>query len=282
MNASKQTIDRKHNENTEIHPFLIDIPQQALDDLRDRLEWTRWPDEPNSIDWDYGVPVRYLKEMAAYWGTEYDWRKYEDALNRFPQYTTTIDGQQVHFLQVRSPESDAMPLILTHGWPGSIVEFMNIIGPLSDPRAHGGRPEDAFHLVIPSIPGFGFSGPTNEIGWNTDRVAAAWLELMGRLGYERFGVQGGDTGAIISPKMGNLAPDRVIGIHSNGLIAFPSGDPADRDLLLTNVSIYWFTGTAGASARIYKEDAKSWGMPGKKSNACLRHNDNGICHEKTY
>ncbi|GIN73731.1 microsomal epoxide hydrolase [Bacillus sp. J14TS2] len=338
MNTSEKTINRKYNENTEINPFHIDIPPLALNDLKERLERTRWPDELEATNWDYGgVPVRYLKEMAAYWRTEYDWRKYEDALNRFPQYTTTIGGQQVHFLHVRSPEPDATPLILTHGWPGSIVEFMNIIGPLSDPRAHGGRPQDAFHLVIPSIPGFGFSGPTNDIGWTTDRVAVTWLELMSRLGYERFGAQGGDTGAIISPKMGKLAPNRVIGIHSNGLTGFPSGDPAetedltaaehqrydklngqgfedsgyaiiqatrpqtlsygltdspvgqlawiiekfkewtdpsaplpedavDRNLLLTNVSIYWFTRTAGSSARIYKEDAKTWGMPGKLSN----------------
>ncbi|MDR9855403.1 epoxide hydrolase [Paenibacillus sp. VCA1] len=159
------------------------IPEQSIDDLRERLARTRWPDELDGVDWNYGVPVRYLAELAEYWRTGYDWRKYEEALNRFPQYTTTIDGQQIHFLHVRSPEQGAMPLILTHGWPGSIIEFINIIGPLTDPKAHGGRSEDAFHVVIPSIPGFGLSGPTTIPGWNTSRVAKAWVELMSRLGY---------------------------------------------------------------------------------------------------
>ena len=159
--------------------------------------------------------------------SKYDWRKHEESLNKFPQFTTTIDGQNIHFLHVRSPEPDAMPLIITHGWPGSIVEFMNMIRPLTDPRAHGGNPADAFHVVIPSLPGFGFSGPTTELGWNINRVARAWAELMRRLGYERYGAQGGDTGALVSPELGRLAPDSVIGIHANGLTTFPSGDPAE-------------------------------------------------------
>ncbi len=210
-----------------INPFRIDIPPADLDDLRDRLARTRWPDELPDAGWTYGVPVSYLKELAEYWRTSYDWRKYEAKLNAFPQFTTTIDGQNIHFLHVRSPEPDALPLILTHGWPGSIAEFMDTIGPLTDPRARGGDPADAFHVITPSIPGFGFSGPTREPGWTTRRVAAAWAELMSRLGYRRYGAQGGDTGAIVSPELGRLDPDHVIGVHVNNLGTFPSGDPAE-------------------------------------------------------
>ena len=145
--------------------FVVHIPQSVLNDLRDRLARTRWPDELPGADWNYGIPLRYMKELTDYWQTSYDWRKYENQLNEFPQFITTIDGANVHFLHVRSPEPDALPLIITHGWPGSIVEFLDVIAPLTDPRSHGGDPADAFHLVIPSIPGYGFSGPTQEMGW---------------------------------------------------------------------------------------------------------------------
>jgi pimeloyl-ACP methyl ester carboxylesterase len=155
-----------------VRPFRIDVPQADLDDLRQRLARTRWPDELPGVGWTRGVPLGYLKELAGYWADGYDWRKQEAELNQYPQFTTTIDGANVHFLQVRSPEPDALPLILTHGWPGSIVEFLDVIGPLADPRAHGGDPAEAFHLVIPSIPGHGFSGPTRQAGWTTDRTAA--------------------------------------------------------------------------------------------------------------
>ncbi|WP_433515117.1 epoxide hydrolase family protein [Nonomuraea sp. CA-143628] len=214
---------------TEISPFRIDIPQSALDDLHDRLARTLWPDELPGVGWSYGIPVSYVRRLAEYWRTGYDWREHEAALNEYPQFTTEIDGQNIHFLHVRSPEPDALPLVLTHGWPGSIVEFMKIIGPLTDPRAHDGDPADAFHVVAPSIPGFAFSGPTRETGWDLSRVARAWAELMSRLGYERYGAQGGDSGSVISPELGRVAPDRVAGVHVNGALGFPTFDPAEME-----------------------------------------------------
>ncbi|MEO7910452.1 MAG: epoxide hydrolase family protein, partial [Roseiflexaceae bacterium] len=198
-----------------IQPFTINIPQADLDDLRDRLARTRWPDELPGVGWSYGVSLGYLKELAEYWRTSYDWRTWEARLNELPQFTTAIDGQNIHFLHVRSPEPNALPLILTHGWPGSVAEFLNITGPLSNPRAHGGDPADAFHLVIPSIPGFGFSGPTHATGWATNRIANAWAELMHRLGYQRYGAQGGDFGAMVAPALGRVTADHVIGVHVN-------------------------------------------------------------------
>ncbi|MGW5485620.1 epoxide hydrolase family protein [Streptosporangium sandarakinum] len=214
------------NDDREIRPFRIDIPQADLDDLRDRLGRTRWPDELPDVGWSYGVPLGRLRELAEYWRTGYDWRRHEARLNAFPQYTTTIDGQNVHFLHIRSPEPDAFPLILTHGWPGSVAEFLEVAGPLADPRAHGGDPADAFHLVIPSIPGYGFSGPTTETGWDVSRVARAWAELMSRLGYERYGAHGGDWGARISPELTRIDSGHVAGLHMNSFVAFP-GDPAE-------------------------------------------------------
>jgi epoxide hydrolase len=213
----------------EIVPFTIDIPQSAIDDLHNRLARTRWPSELPGVGWERGVPRAYMKELAEYWRTDYDWRVWEARLNEFPQFTTTIDGANVHFLHVPSPEPDALPLILTHGWPGSIVEFMEVIGPLTDPAAHGGDPADAFHLVVPSIPGFGFSGPTHETGWTTRHVAEAWAELMRRLGYERYGAQGGDWGATISRNLGIVDPEHVVGVHINFLLTFPTGDPAELE-----------------------------------------------------
>ena len=214
-------------------PFRIDVPESDLDDLRDRLVRTRWPDELRDAGWAYGVPVGYLRELADYWRSSYDWRAQEARLNEFAQFTTTIDGQNIHFLHVRSPEPDALPLIVTHGWPGSVAEFLEVIGPLSDPRAHGGDPADAFHLVIPSIPGFGFAGPTTEAGWDTGRIARAWAELMGRLGYGRYGAQGGDFGAFVSPELGHADPDHVLGVHVNaasvGFIPWGDVDPAELE-----------------------------------------------------
>jgi pimeloyl-ACP methyl ester carboxylesterase len=223
-----------HSEDTRngIRPFRIDIPQADLDDLNDRLARVRFPDELPGAGWDLGVPTGYLAGLVDYWHKDYDWRKYEAALNEIPQFMTEIDGAQVHFLHVRSPEPDATPLILTHGWPGSIVEFLALIGPLSDPRAHGGDPADAFHLVIPSVPGFGFSGPTREKGWNPNRVARAWVELMSRLGYERFAAQGGDMGALITPELGRVAPESVIGIHVNAAtLGFQPMGPVSEDVV---------------------------------------------------
>ncbi len=199
-----------------ITPFTIDIPWADLDDPRDRLTRTRWPEELPVGDWSKGVPVAYLRGLAAYWRDGYNWRAQEARLNTFPQFTTAIDGQRIHFLHVQSPEPNALPLLLTHGWPGSVVEFLDLIGPLTDPRAHGGDPADAFHVVIPSLPGFGFSTPIAEHGWDTDRIARAWVTLMQRLGYDRFGAHGGDIGAAISPQVGRTAPERVVGVHVNG------------------------------------------------------------------
>ncbi len=210
-----------------IQPFTINISQADLDDLQERLARTRWPDELPGAGWSYGVPLAYIKELAEYWRSSYDWRKQEAKLNAYPQFAITIDGQNIHFLQVHSPEPEALPLIITHGWPGSFVEFMDMIGPLTNPRAYGGDPNDAFHLVIPSIPGYGFSGPTHEAGWNPQRVARAWAQLMKRLGYDRYGAQGGDWGSGISRALGRFDREHVIGVHVNTLTTFPSDDPAE-------------------------------------------------------
>ncbi|MFB4309156.1 epoxide hydrolase family protein [Actinomadura sp. GTD37] len=197
-----------------IKPFRIDIPQADLDDLGDRLARTRWPNEIADAGWDYGFPLARLKELAEYWRTGYDWRRHEAELNELPHFTTEIEGQDVHFVHVRSPRPDALALILTHGWPGSFLEFRDVIEPLSRD----------FHLVIPSIPGFGFSGPTHERGWDAGRVARAWAELMRRLGYERYGAQGGDFGAGISTALGAAAPANVVGVHVNYLPTRPDPD----------------------------------------------------------
>jgi len=329
-----------------IRPFRIDIPQRDLDDLRERLDRTRWPTELFGVGWAYGVPLDYLRELAHYWRREYDWRAAEARLNEWPQFTSEIDGATLHFAHIRSPEPNATPLIISHGWPGSIVEFAELAGPLSDPRGHGADPADAFHLVVPSLPGFGFSGPTREQGWEIRRIAAAFAELMARLGYPRYGVQGGDWGSAISRELGRTRGDQVVGVHLNllpgsgatsapsddelaalspaerdrtlvswrrnqqwsaegtgyailqatrpqtlayGLTDSPVGqlawiaekfkewtdsadrpeDAVDRDQLLTNVMLYWLTGTAGSAARIYYERAHSeyWGAPPEPSSA---------------
>ncbi|MFC9661955.1 epoxide hydrolase family protein [Nocardia sp. NPDC127606] len=319
----------------EITPFHVDIPQSDLDYLQARLTDARWPAEQPGAEWSRGVPVAYLRELAEYWRTSYDWRAAEAELNKFAQFTTEIDGQRIHFLHVRSANPDATPLILTHGWPGSVVEFLDVIGPLTDPAAHGGDPADAFHLVIPSLPGFGFSGPVTEEGWDPARIGKAWVELMSRLGYESYGAQGGDWGAFVTPEVGRAGGDKVIGVHVNaatfGYIPFgpvsddekatmtaaelarldrlalfksegngyftiqasrpqtvayglhdsPIGqlawivekfkewtfpaaglpeDAVNRDRLLTNVMLYWLTGTAGSSAALYYEatHVRSW------------------------
>jgi epoxide hydrolase len=223
----------------EVRPFRIEIPQADLDDLRERLARTRWANElpaesfraeaqtgPVPPGWEYGVPVDYVRRLVGYWREGYDWREWEAKLNGYPHFTTTIDGQSIHFLHVRSRQPDALALILAHGWPNSFVEYLELIGPLSHPGAHGGDPADAFDLVIPSIPGFAFSGPTFEPGWNRYRTARALVELMGRLGYERYGTHGNDAGAYVAPEVARLAPDEVVGVHVNQIFSFPSGDPA--------------------------------------------------------
>ncbi|MCI2423581.1 epoxide hydrolase [Saccharopolyspora sp. K220] len=212
----------------DITPFRLDIPQHDLDDLQQRLTRTRWADEVPGLGWTYGPPLGYLRELVEYWRSAYDWRAQEARLNEFPQYTTEIDGADVHFLHVRSSRPDALPLILTHGWPSSIAEYLDVIRPLTEPDG----PDQAFHLVIPSLPGYGLSGPTRSVGWGANRIARAWQELMGRLGYERYGAQGGDWGTWISRELAILAPENVIGLHTNGMITFPSGD-ADEMAELT-------------------------------------------------
>ncbi len=202
-----------------IRPFRIGIPQADLDDLAARLRLTRWPDDPAGADWSYGIPVGYMRELTEYWRDEYDWRAQEAKLNAFPQFSTEIDGYDVHFLHVRSAEPDALPIILTHGWPGSIVEFIELIGPLTNPQAHGGDRADALHVVIPSIPGFGFPGPTSEIGWSIPRVAKVWAELMHRLGYERYAAHGGDNGSPISRELGLIDQDHVVALHLTAIFS---------------------------------------------------------------
>ncbi len=213
-----------------IRPFQIDIPQDAVDDLRRRIEATRWPSTELVQDRSQGVQVKTLQELASYWENEYDWRKAEAKLNALPQFTTEIDGVDVHFIHVRSAHENALPLIMTHGWPGSVVEMIDSVGPLTNPTAHGGSPEDAFHLVLPSLPGYGFSGEPGEVGWDLARTARAWAELMLRLGYTRYVAQGGDVGAGVTDAMGRQAPDGLIGIHTNLLVPALSGTmPTDND-----------------------------------------------------
>ncbi|MGS2613999.1 epoxide hydrolase family protein [Micromonospora sp. LZ34] len=209
---------------TAIRPFRVEIPQAALDDLADRLRRTIWPGEPPGVGGAYGMTTDRVRGLATYWLKAFDWRAVEARLNAHPQFVTEIDGQRVHFLHIRSSRPDATPLVLTHGWPGSVLEYLDVIGPLTEP-ADPAAP--AFHLVIPSIPGFGWSGPTGEAGWNRYRTARAWAELMSWLGYERYGAVGNDGGSLISPELGRIDPEHVLGVHVTQLFSFPSGDPAE-------------------------------------------------------
>jgi pimeloyl-ACP methyl ester carboxylesterase len=204
---------------TEIKQFQIDVPEGQLDDLRRRIEATRWPSKELVDDRSQGVQLETIKELAAYWASDYNWRRCEAELNALPQLTTEIDGVDIHFVHVRSRHEDALPLIMTHGWPGSVIELLDSVGPLTDPTAHGGKAEDAFHLVLPSIPGYGLSGEPAEIGWGPGRTARAWGELMSRLGYTRYVAQGGDVGAAVTDAMGRQAPEGLVGIHMNLLVA---------------------------------------------------------------
>jgi pimeloyl-ACP methyl ester carboxylesterase len=217
--AGKQPAVTQHEkESTEpaaIRPFRVDIPQTALDDLRKRVLATRWPDKETVPDRSQGTQLAFLQELVRYWGTEYDWRMLEAKLNALPQFVTTIDGLDIHFIHVRSRHPNALPVIITHGWPGSVTEQLKVIGPLTDPTAHGGRAEDAFDVVIPSMPGYGFSGKPTAPGWNPDRIARAWAELMKRLGYPRYVAQGGDWGSPVSSAMARQAPAGLLGIHIN-------------------------------------------------------------------
>lgn len=328
-----------HTEHTtgtdeQIRPFRIDIPQSDLDDLTTRLANTRWPAAPAAQtapdDWSRGVPTAYLRELASYWGRDFDWRAQEARLNELPQFTTVVGDQTIHFFHIRSNEPGAVPLLLTHGWPSSPVEFTGLVGPLTDPVAHGGDAADAFHLVIPSLPGYGFSTPLGAAGFNLFTVAQAWAELMRRLGYERYAVQGTDVGSGVAGMLAMLNPGQVMGVHLSGTAAAPPFDPAldvdsftgpdrdraerhntfredgtgylaiqssrpqtlaygltdspvaqlawivekfhewtdpckalphdavDRDQLLTNVSLYWFTGSGASTAHAVYDGMKAW------------------------
>lgn len=200
-------------EATAVRPFRVDVPQERLAELRFRIEATRWPSKELVSDRSQGVQLATMQALARYWATEYDWRRVEARLNALPQFTTEIDGIDIHFIHVRSRHEDALPLIMTHGWPGSVVELLDTIGPLTDPTAHGGSADDAFHVVLPSLPGYGFSGEPTELGWENGPIAAAWAQLMRRLGYTRYVAQGGDVGAAVTDAMGRQGPDGLVGIH---------------------------------------------------------------------
>jgi pimeloyl-ACP methyl ester carboxylesterase len=310
---------------TDITPFKVEIPAALIEHLIKRLGETRWPEKETVADWSQGVSVERMKALMKYWQSDYDMRKVEQRLNAFPQFRTEIDGVGIHFLHVRSRHDNALPILLTHGWPGSVVEFLKVIEPLTDPTAHGGRPEDAFHVIIPSLPGFGFSDKPTERGWNVTRIARAWAILVQRLGYARWVAQGGDWGAGVTTVLGHLKPEGLVGIHLNWPLVFPEKIPNEglskdeqravaaasaflskesgyfleqstrpqtiayaltdspvgqaawiyekfqawsdndgdvehilsRDELLDNISLYWFTETAGSSARIYWENYPS-------------------------
>jgi pimeloyl-ACP methyl ester carboxylesterase len=315
-----------------VEPFRVEVPEATLEDLRLRLARARFPSQIEGAGWDYGTELSYLERLCRYWKDEYDWRAQEAGLNSFDQYRTVVDGQPIHFIHARSPERHAVPLLIVHGWPGSVVEFQKVIGPLTDPAGHGADPSDAFHVVCPSLPGYAFSGPTRERGWDSRRIAAALGELMSRIGYERYGAQGGDWGALIGCQLALTAPEQLIGLHLNMVIAGPpEGDdmsglsekelaalddiarydredsgysriqgtkpqtlgyalndsPAGlaawivekfrswsdcdgdvervftKDELLTNIMLYWVTGTASSSSRLYYETQRSgrYGLP---------------------
>jgi pimeloyl-ACP methyl ester carboxylesterase len=213
----------------EIRPFRVDMPDEAIADLRRRIAAVRWPSRELVTDRSQGVQLATIQELARYWATDYDWRMCEARLNGLPQFTTEIDGVDIHFIHVKSPQADALPLIMTHGWPGSVIELLEVVGPLTDPTAHGGSAEDAFDLVLPSLPGYGFSGEPAELGWGPGRTAPAWAELMRRLGYTRYVAQGGDVGAAITDTMGRLAPEGLAGIHMNLLVTVLGGGPMPSD-----------------------------------------------------
>lgn len=309
-----------------IVPFKVELPQEAVDDLKRRLATARWPDRETVDDWSQGVPLARAQALLARWRDGYDWRIFEARINTFPQFRTRIDGLGIHFLHVRSANPDALPILLTHGWPGSVVEFLNMIGPLVDPVAHGGKASDAFHVVVPSLPGHGFSDRPTEVGWDRFRTASAWGELMRRLGYERWVAQGGDWGSTITHVLAQQRPAGLVAAHVNWQLVVPVEPPADMtpeesavysdiqrhaesrgklagyfrkqatrpqtiayalvdsplaqanwiyeklhdwtdheedfdalplDEMLDNISLYWFTRTAGSAARFYWENSRS-------------------------
>jgi pimeloyl-ACP methyl ester carboxylesterase len=233
---------------TDIRPFQLDIPEDELDELHRRLAAARWPSKELVPDRSQGVQLATIQELARYWATDYDFGRLEARLNALPQFTTEIDGVEIHFIHVRSKHEDALPLIMTHGWPGSVIELLETIGPLTDPTAHGGTPGDAFHLVLPSLPGYGFSAEPTEVGWDAGRTARAWAELMHRLGYPRYVAQGGDLGAIVTDVMGRQAPDGLLGIHMNLLVTTlgsptpPPGDTEEERAALDQINTFTTSG----------------------------------------
>ena len=211
----------------DIRPFTIAVPDDDIDDLRRRLTATRWPDQIPGSGWDYGCDLTWLQDLATHWADGYDWRAAEAGLNAFDHIATEVDGQNLHAIHQRSPHDDALPLLLSHGWPGSVVEFLDLVGPLTDPTAHGGDADDAFHVIIPSLPGYGWSGPTTERGWGVGRTSEAFAALAARLGYDHYGVQGGDWGSMISRHIAQVDPDHVVGCHVNMMAAGPAGNDDD-------------------------------------------------------
>lgn len=234
---SKSSVASTKEDKT-IHPYHISIPEKALADMRQRVKATRWPDKETVTDQSQGVKLEQIKKLVTYWGTDYDWRKAEAKLNALPQFVTTIDGLDIQFVHIRSKHPNAMPLIITHGWPGSIFELVKIIGPLTDPTSYGGSAEDAFDLVLPSMPGYGFSGKPTSTGWDADHIATAWDVLMKRLGYKKYVSQGGDWGSVVADKMAHQKPEGLLGIHvnmpatvpANVATALKNGDPAPAGL----------------------------------------------------
>ncbi|MFE2490915.1 epoxide hydrolase family protein [Streptomyces mirabilis] len=262
------------SERQSIRPFRVHIPEHDLTDLRRRIKATRWPDRETVRDQSQGVQLATMKELTHYWGTTYNWRNIEKTLNSLPMYITEIDGLDIQFIHVRSRHADALPIILTHGWPGSILEFLKVIGPLSNPTAHGGRAEDAFHLVIPSMPGYGFSERPTTTGWNPDRIARAWAVLMERLGYEHYVSQGGDWGAVISDKMAVQKPRGLLGIHVNFPATVPPdiakklacGDPVpaglgpDEKAAYNQLAAFYKTGSGYSAMMVTRPQTEGYGV----------------------
>jgi pimeloyl-ACP methyl ester carboxylesterase len=250
---------------TDIKPFRIDIPQADIDDLHQRLSATRWPERETPDDWSQGIPLSYVKELCTYWHEEYDWRRCEAWLNGMPQFTTEIDGLDFHFLHIRSPHEHALPMVITHGWPGSVLEFSKVIGPLTDPGAHGGDPADAFHVVCPTLPGFGFSGKPSKPGWGVERIGEAWGKLMARLGYDRYVAQGGDWGAAVTSSMGLTETVHCAGIHTNMPIVRPS-EVVTQNLTdfekdaIAGADYYWNSGSGYSKEQSTRPQTIGYGL----------------------